>query len=239
MSRLLAGRLAVVSGASRGIGLAVSRALLEAGARVVMLARGTEELQSRARELGPDAYPLACDVGEVVDVERAVEAIRGRYGSAPDIIVNNAGLFRLSAVADTSSEEFTAALDVNVVAPFRLLRAFLPEMRQRGRGDIVAIGSIADHSVFPENGAYAASKHALRALHEVLRAELRGSGIRVILVSPGPVDTGLWDPIDPDARPGFTPRKLMLPPAGVAAAVSFAVAQPPEVNIDLIRISRS
>ena len=104
---------------------------------------------------------------------------------------------------------------------------------------MVAIGSIADHTTFPENGAYAASKYALRALHEVLRAELKGSGVRVTVVSPGAVDTPLWDPIRPDSRDGFTPRSAMLPAEAVAASVLFAVTQPPEVDVELIRLSRS
>ena len=235
----LAGRLAIVSGASRGIGLAVARSLVEAGARVVMLARGAAELEARAHELGSGAHAVPCDVGAEPEVERAATLVRERFGEAPDIIVNNAGLFRLAPVAQTSLEDFTAALDVNLVAPFRIVRAFLPAMRARGRGDIVAIGSIADHVPFPDNGAYAASKYGVRALHEVLRAELRGSGLRVTVVSPGPVDTALWDPIGPDNRPGFTPRRSMLPPSAVAAAVCFAISQPPEVDIDLIRLSRS
>ena len=239
MTQTLAGRLAVVTGASRGIGLAVARTLAREGAHVAMLARGAAELEARARELGTEAFPLPCDVAAAHDVERAVSAIKSHFQATPDIVVNNAGLFRLGPVTSTSAEELTSALAVNLVAPFRVIRAFVPEMRARGRGDVVAIGSIADHTVFPENGAYAASKHGIRALHEVLREELRGSGIRVTVVSPGPVDTPLWDPIEPDDRPGFTPRRLMLPPSAVAAAVSYAVSQPPDVNVDLIRISRS
>jgi len=158
---------------------------------------------------------------------------------APDILVNNAGLFRLDAVDHTAPDSFSAALDVNLVAPFRFIRAFLPLMRERGRGDIVTIGSIADHTIFPENAAYGASKHGLRALHEIVRLELRGSGVRATLVSPGPVDTSLWDEIDPDTREGFTPRALMLAPHAVAAAVLYAVTQPPEVDVELVRLSRS
>ena len=239
MTLPLAGRSAVVSGASRGIGLAVARALSDEGARVTMLARGTEELEARAAELGKGAHAVSCDVANAGAVERAASVIRERYRGAPDIIVNNAGLFRLAPAADMSPADFAAVLEVNLVAPFRLVRAFLPEMRERGRGHIVAIGSIADHTVFPENGGYAASKHGLRALHEVMRMELRGSGVRVTIVSPGPVDTALWDPIGPDDRPGFTPRAQMLPPEGVAAAVRYAVLQPAEVNVDLVRLSRS
>ena len=131
------------------------------------------------------------------------------------------------------------ALDVNLVAPFRFIRALLPAMRARGRGDIVNIGSIADHTAFPENAAYGASKHGLRALHDVMRAELRGSGVRMTLVSPGPVDTSLWDEIDPDSREGFTPRSRMLLPDAIAAAVLYALTQPPEVDVELVRLSRS
>jgi NADP-dependent 3-hydroxy acid dehydrogenase YdfG len=104
---------------------------------------------------------------------------------------------------------------------------------------VVTIGSIADRVVFPDNGAYAASKFGLRALHEVMRAELRGSGVRATLVSPGPVDTPLWDPIGPDARPGFTPRAAMLAADAVADAILYAVTRPPSVNVDELRLTRS
>jgi NADP-dependent 3-hydroxy acid dehydrogenase YdfG len=112
-------------------------------------------------------------------------------------------------------------------------------MRARGSGSIVTIGSIADRTAFPENGAYAASKFGVRGLHEVLRAELRGSGVRATLVSPGPTDTPIWDALDPDNRPGFTPRAAMLRPEAVAAAVLYAVSQPPAVNVDELRLSAS
>jgi len=112
-------------------------------------------------------------------------------------------------------------------------------MRARKRGHIVSIGSIADHVAFPENGGYAASKFGLRGLHEVLRAESRDSGVRVTLISPGPVNTALWDDVNPDDRPGFTPRSAMLAPEAVAAAVLFAVTQPDDVNIDELRLSRA
>lgn len=231
----LAGRSAVVTGASRGIGLAVARAFSGAGARLILLARGARQLEIAARDL--DAHLLSCDVGDHAALERAIAAIAKATGGAPDILVNNAGLFELARVDDTTPSAFEAALDVNLVAPFRIIRAFVPAMRARRRGDIVSIGSIADHTTFPDNGAYAASKHGLRALHDVLRAELRGSGVRVTLISPGPVDTPLWDPIQPDARPGFTPRVQMLSPDAVAAAVLYAVTQPPSVDIELVRLS--
>jgi len=112
-------------------------------------------------------------------------------------------------------------------------------MRKRASGHIVSIGSIADHVAFPENGSYAAAKFGLRGLHAVLRAELAGTGVRATLISPAPVDTPLWDEVNPDERPGFTPRSAMLRPEDVAAAVLFVVSQPASVNVDDLRLSRS
>ena len=103
----------------------------------------------------------------------------------------------------------------------------------------MTLGSVADRNIFPGNAAYSASKYGLRALHEVLRAELRGRGVRTTLVSPGPVDTELWDPIDPDNRAGFTPRAQMLTSADVADAVRWVVLAPSAVNVDELRLSHS
>jgi NADP-dependent 3-hydroxy acid dehydrogenase YdfG len=232
-------RTAVVSGASRGIGAAVSKMLIAEGARVAMLARSEMALHDAARSLGDAALPIVCDVSDPAAIDTMSDLVRRELGDAPDLVVNNAGLFRLAAVHLTDPADFAAALDVNLVAPFRLLRAFLPAMRERRHGHIVSIGSIADRMAFPENGAYAASKFGLRGLHQVLRAELAGSGVRATLVSPGPVDTPLWDEVNPDTRPGFTPRAAMLRPDAVAAAVLYAISQPADVNVDELRLSRS
>ena len=107
-----------------------------------------------------------------------------------------------------------------------MLRAFLPPMRAQGRGLVVTIGSVADHQALPGNAAYGAAKHGLRGLHGVLAQELRGSGVRATLLSPGPVDTALWDPVDPDGRPGFTRRAAMLRSEDVAEAVLFVATRP-------------
>jgi NADP-dependent 3-hydroxy acid dehydrogenase YdfG len=234
----LGGRTALVSGASRGIGLAVARALIGDGMRVAMLARSGDDLRARALELGALALPLPCDVADANAVAAMADRVTAEFGGAPNVIVNNAGVFKLATVETTDPRDFRAALDVNLVAPFLLVHAFLVAMRARGSGHIVMIGSIADRATFPENGAYAASKFGLRALHEVLRGELRGSGVRATLVSPGPVDTSLWDDVDPDTRPGFTPRAQMLSSTAVAEAVRYAISQPDGVNVDELRLSR-
>ena len=236
---MLAGRGALVTGASRGIGLAASRALAAAGARVVMIARGREELELRVHEVGANALAIACDVADHAAVDAATRSARDWLGRAPDILVNNAGAFALAPVDRMATEDFERIVDVNLIAPFHLVRTILPAMRERGAGHIVTIGSVADRAAFPENAAYAASKYAARAMHEVMRAEMRGTGVRTTLISPGPVDTPLWDPLSPETRPGFTPRAAMLAADAVADAILFAVTRPPAVNIDELRLSRA
>jgi len=238
-ARLLDGRWAVVTGASRGIGAETARRLVADGAHVALVARGREALDALVRELGTRAIAVPCDVSAVHAVESAAALIIELAGDAPDIIVNNAGAFSIASAHETSVAAFRETLEVNLTAPFAFVRACLPKMLARGSGHLVTMGSIADRAVFPGNAAYAASKHGLRALHEVLRAELRGTGVRASLVSPGPVDTELWDAVDPDNQPGFTPRSRMLSPGDVADAVRWVLTAPSEVNVDELRLSRS
>lgn len=232
----LADRVVLVTGASRGIGLAIARTLAASGARVAMLARTEAPLASAARQIG--AFAVACDVADAGSVTRALERVASELGPTT-ILINNAGLFRLATLERTSPDELRQTVDTNLIAPFLLTRAALPTMRQAGGGHVVTIGSIADRATFPENAAYAASKFGARAMHQVLRDELRGSGIRATLISPGPTDTPLWDPVRPDERPGFTPRARMLSADAVADAVLFAVTRPHAVNIDELRLSRA
>lgn len=235
----LSGRTALVTGASRGIGYAIAHALTASGVRTFLLARHADTLAEACRSLGVLAQPVVCDVSDESAVHRAAAQVLEELGGAPDILVNNAGLFPLASVEATSAEDFSATLRVNVQAPFLFVRAFLGAMRARGSGDIVTIGSVADRVTFPENSAYAASKHAQRAFHEVLRSEVRGSGVRTMLVSPGPVDTDIWDPINPDAREGFPPRALMLRADDVAEAVRWALSRPAHVTVEELRVARS
>jgi NADP-dependent 3-hydroxy acid dehydrogenase YdfG len=238
-SHPLAGRTALVTGASRGIGRATAEGLAGAGAQVVLVARGAQDLAESAAACGPRAAALVGDVASADGAARLVHDVLERLAGPPDILVNNAGLFTLAPVHETALEDFAATVDLNLVAPFRLLRAFLPAWRGRGRGHVVTIGSIADRHPFPDNGAYAASKFGARALHEVVRAETQGTGVRASLVSPGPVDTPLWDPVQPETRDGFPARAAMLRAADVAEAVLWAVTRPDHVNVDELRLGRA
>jgi NADP-dependent 3-hydroxy acid dehydrogenase YdfG len=237
--RPLAGRTALVTGASRGIGAAIARLLARNGALVALVARHERTLELLAAELGGGAVAAACDLRLPGAADVVQAALDDLGADSPDILVNNAGAFLIAPAHETSVDVFRETLEINLTAPFAFVRAFLPEMRRRGAGHIVTVGSIADRATFPGNAAYAASKHGLRALHEVLRAELRGSGVRVSLVSPGPVDTQLWDVVDPDGREGFTPRAQMLTPDAVADAVGYVVTAPSPLNVDELRLSRS
>jgi NAD(P)-dependent dehydrogenase (short-subunit alcohol dehydrogenase family) len=225
--RPLAGQVALVTGASRGIGAAVAEALGAAGARVVRV----------ARSLAPaDGYiDLPADLTDPLQVDALAARLQDEV-RLPDIVVSNAGSFLLRPLAETSVADFDAQVAINLRGPFALARALLPRLKAAGRGCYITVGSVADHVGFPENAAYAASKYGLRGLHETLLAEYRGTGVRLTLVSPGPTDTPIWEPFDPDRREGFPKRAQMLRPTDVADAVLFVATRPPHVLIDWLRL---
>ncbi|HEX6313552.1 MAG TPA: SDR family oxidoreductase [Gemmatimonadaceae bacterium] len=239
MALALEGMTVVVTGASRGIGLACARALAAAQARVLCLAREGPRLDEAVATLGYAAQAVACDLHNDASVDAAVDVIDRACNGAPDALVQAAGVFPLAPFADTTASQLEAALRVNLVGPYRLAQPLANRMRARGSGHIVTIGSIADRVAFAGNVAYAAGKFGARAVHEVMREELRGSGVRTSLVSPAPVDTAIWDAIDPDNREGFTPRARMLRPEAVADAVLFVLTRDAEINIDELRMSRA
>jgi NAD(P)-dependent dehydrogenase (short-subunit alcohol dehydrogenase family) len=225
----LAGRVALVTGASRGIGAAVADVLAGAGGTVVRVARSLTDGWHDGR------LDLRADLTDAGQVSRVADRVRREPG-VPDIVVHNAGSFLLKPLAETTPAEFDDQIGINLRAGFLVARELLPQMASLGRGSFVSIGSVADHIGLPENAAYAAGKYGLRGLHETLVEEYRGTGVRLALVSPGATDTSIWDPVDPDHRPGFPARSTMLRPADVAEAVLFVVTRPPSVQVDWLRL---
>lgn len=226
----LAGRIALVTGASRGIGEAAASALRDAGALVVRVAR------SLTPGVHDGMHDLPCDLSDGAAVLRLADDVLRRIGT-PDIVVSNAGIFNRIPFEQATLADLERHLAVNVVGAFALARGFLPAMRVRGSGLLITIGSITDHVAFPENTVYSTTKFGLRGLHETLAAEYRGTGIRCTLISPGATDTPIWDPVDPDNRPGYVPRRAMLRPEDIADAVLFVATRAPRVHVEWLRIN--
>jgi NAD(P)-dependent dehydrogenase (short-subunit alcohol dehydrogenase family) len=179
-------RVALVTGASAGIGHATVRALLEDGWTVVA---GAREIDHRT-PAGTGAHTVRLDVTDAAQREAAVAEVLTRFGRL-DVLVNNAGIGPLAAIEDSSDEMWQRVFATNVFAPAALARLVLPAMRAAGQGRIVTIGSMGGQFVTPLGGVYHASKYAVEALSDALRAEARPFGIDVVLVQPGPVRTAM------------------------------------------------
>jgi NADP-dependent 3-hydroxy acid dehydrogenase YdfG len=231
-AKRLVGLSAVITGGSRGIGAVTAAALVAEGARVVSLSRTAGEKKTGVEH-------VRCDVTSAESVAAAAKSVVKMLGAAPDILINNAGIFQVATLAEMNPKMFAEVVGTNLFGPFHLVNAFLPGMLEKRSGHVISIGSIADQVAFPENGAYSAAKFGLRGLHQVLRYELRGSGVRSTLISPGTVDTSLWDPHleNNESAAKFPARSGMLRPDNIAAAILFVLTLPPAANVDELRIT--
>jgi 3-oxoacyl-[acyl-carrier protein] reductase len=190
----LAGRIALVTGGSKGIGFAIAAALLERGASVAISGRRTSELD-RARAKLAERVPAGRvttstgDVGQPASARTMIDEAAREHGGL-DILINNAGVGHFAPVAEMSDVQWREVLDTNVSGPFYCSRAAIPHFRRRGGGWIINISSLASKNPFVEGGAYCASKSALNAFSEVLMQEVRHDNIRVGYILPGSVRTG-------------------------------------------------
>jgi NADP-dependent 3-hydroxy acid dehydrogenase YdfG len=228
----LAGQVAIVTGAGRGIGRAVARALAAEGAAVVLAARTRSELAAAAGEIrtaGGAAFAVPTDITQDRDVMVLVDEAVGRFERL-DILVNAAGTASFGPVADAKADDWDAMLAVNLRATMVCCRAALPVMLRQGRGTIVNVASIAATRAIAGAAAYAATKAGVVAFSRVLAEEVRPA-IRVGVVLPGAVDTPLWD-----AVPGAPDRARMLRPDDVARAVMLMVTLPPGAALEELRL---
>jgi NADP-dependent 3-hydroxy acid dehydrogenase YdfG len=225
----LAGRVALVTGAGRGIGRAVARALAAEGATVALASRGRAELAALAaevRESGGQALAVPTDVTQDAAVEALVERIVGELGRL-DILVCAAGVASFGPVAGAKPADWDPMLAVNLRATMVCCRAVLGPMGRQQRGTIITIASVAASRAIAGAAAYSASKAGVVAFSRVLAEEVRGDGIRVGVLLPGAVDTSLWD-----AVPNPPDRSRMLTPADVAQAAVLMATLPPGAALE-------
>jgi len=222
-------QVALVTGAGRGIGRAVALAFAREGAAVALAARTTSELEAVAAQIksrAGRALVVPTDVTREASVGALVEQVLGDFKRV-DILVTAAGVATFAPLVDTKTEEWDRMLAVNLRGVFLACRTVLPAMMRQRRGTIINIVSIAAKRAIPGNAAYAASKHAVLGLTQVLAEEMRAHGVRVGALCPGAVDTPLWDSV-----PKPPERSRMLRPEDVAEAALLMASLPPGASLE-------
>jgi ribitol 2-dehydrogenase len=234
MSEELSGKVAAVTGAASGIGLACSRAMLEAGATVVLVDRAADRLQELCAGLGPRAIPVVVDLLDSRSVDRMVPQILERAGGL-DIFHANAGAYVGGDVLEGDPDVWDRMLHLNVNAVFRSIRAVLPHMVERQGGDILVTSSVAGVVPVVWEPVYTASKHAVQAFVHTVRRQVSKHDIRVGAVLPGPVVTALLDDWPKAKMEDALANGSLMQPEEVAAAVLFMLTRPRNVTIrDLV-----
>jgi short-subunit dehydrogenase len=228
---------ALITGASSGIGRATALAFAEAGIDLALVGRSAEKLSevaTAASALGVEVkiYPL--DLSVVAQVKDKIGAIATDFRNI-DILVNNAGMGSTGELSSLSLEDWQQMLNLNLTSVLQCIQGILPGMRDRHNGIIINIASLAAHAAFPGWGAYSVSKAGLLSLSKVLAAEERVHGIRVVTVSPGAVNTPIWDT---DTMPDFD-RSPMLTPGVVAQSILHTALLPPQAVIEELIITPS
>jgi NADP-dependent 3-hydroxy acid dehydrogenase YdfG len=240
MSKALAGRVALVTGASSGIGEATAIALSRAGAKVAVVARRRERLEQLVLSLaakGSDTLLIEADLCEEGEARRCVAETEAAFGRL-DILVNNAGVMYLEPIADAKPEHWVRMMELNVLAVMLASQAALPGMRARRDGHIVNISSTAGRIANPNASGYAATKFGVVAFTEALRREAYADNIRVCVIEPGVVETELREHIahapTRQALDNWAASMRQLTSQDVANAILYVVSQPPHVNINEI-----
>lgn len=212
----------LITGASSGIGEATARAVVQAGARAVLLARRQDRLDNLARELGEDVLALPCDVTNPVEVQKAVQIAQEKYGRI-DVLINNAGQGLYAAIEDIAIEDFQELLTINTVAPLIMMQAVIPLMRKQKAGCIINVSSGATLATYPGSAAYTSSKSALNMISKVARLELADAGISVSLLHPFMTATEFYGSV----KSGLSTSKEQ-------EAGAMSIAHPPSLAAQMI-----
>jgi short-subunit dehydrogenase len=229
---------AIVTGASSGIGKATALALAEAGIDLALVSRSLSKLEAVAnevRDLGVKVKTYTVDLAKTNQVKDQIAAIADDFG-AIDILINNAGMGYTKSLAQTPLTDWQQVLDLNLTSVFQCIQGILPQMRDRARGTIVNVASIAAYNAFPDWGAYSVSKAALVALSKTLAVEERANGIRVVVISPGAVNTAIWDTNTVQAD--FN-REAMLTPEIVAQSILHTILLPHQAVVEEMTVMPS
>ena len=239
MSNKIRGKVVVITGASSGLGEAAARLLSAQGATVVLGARRSDRLQSLADELsgsGGKALAVATDVTHRNQVKRLVDTAAQKFGRV-DVMINNAGIMPRAPLERLTIDDWDRTIDVNIKGVLYGIAAALPHMKKQKSGHMIFVSSVAGHKIGPDFAVYAATKHAVRALAEGFRQEVKPYNIRTTIISPGAVATELPDSVtEPDIAEKIRTYydEIAIPAESFAQAVVFAMSQPEEVDVNEI-----
>jgi len=239
MSNNIEGKVIVITGASSGLGEATARHLSEKGAKVALAARRTKRIESLADEIndnGGEAMAVTTDVTVREQVEELVDKAADQFGRI-DVMLNNAGLMPFAPLERRKIDEWEQMIDVNVKGVLYGIAAVLPYMKEQESGHIINVSSVAGHKVMPNGTVYCATKHAVRAISEGLRQEVKPYNIRSTIISPGAVESELPESSsEEDMRETVEAlyEENAIPADSFARAVGYAVSQPEEVDINEI-----
>ncbi len=231
-------RYAIVTGASSGIGRATALAFAQAGIHLALVSRTQAKLEAVATEAAQYGVTVRCypiDLLQVEQVQEKIATIAANFGPI-DILVNNAGMGYTASLANTPLADWQRVLTLNLTSVFQCIQGILPTMRERQQGTIINVSSIAGQQVFPDWGVYCVSKFGLVALSKTLAAEERHRGIRVVTISPGSVNTPIWDT---DTVHADFDRASMLTPETVAQSILYTALLPQDAVIEDLTLMSS
>lgn len=239
MAQSLKGKVALVTGASSGIGRAAARMLAGEGAQLALVARSAERLAELKGELGADSLAVPADLTQPAEVDAMVEATLAHFGRI-DILFANAGMYVPGDAADGDPDAWDAMINLNVNAVFRAVRAVLPGMIERRSGDVVVTSSVSGHQAIHWEPVYSATKHAVQSFVHGVRRQVAPHNVRIGSLAPGIVLNGLWGMADPDEIERRVAAHTGLRNEDVADALLFMLTRPAHATVrDLVLLPQN